>query len=180
MKTRSVILALVVIAAGALWIAYIFGLFNIEWMGDIHLGKIIIPGLLVLVGLNMLIYALFPKYHSSKREWKSIQPTKDCQVSFSARNVNYEGQCFDGVNVNIYFGGARIDLRKSDIKDGSRINVHAMFGGVEIFLPEDINVEISSNCFVGGVDDNRTKSTTTQTKTIYIDANCTFGGVAIK
>ena len=180
MKPRSIILALVVIATGALWIAHIYGFVKMEWLGDLHLGKVVIPGILILVGLNMLFYALFPKYRTSKREWKSMEPTEDCQVTFSARILNYEGKCFEGINLSIYFGGARIDLRKSEIKDGARINVHTMFGGVEIFLPDDVNVEISSNCFIGGVGDNRSKSVTTYTKTLYIDASCTCGGVAIK
>ena len=179
MKIRKFILALVVIAAGLLWIAHIYGIVDMEWLGDLHLGKIIIPGILVLVGLNMLIYAIFPKYHSSKKEWKSMPPAEDCQVSFSAKMINYEGQSFEGVNLNIFFGGARIGLKKSDIKDCARINVRTMFGGVEIYLPDDVNVEISSNCFVGGVGDNRSKSSATPTKTLYIDANCTFGGVAL-
>lgn len=179
MKIRSFILALVVIAAGLLWIAYIYGFVHMEWLGDLHLGKVIIPGIFILVGLNMLIYAIFPKYRSSKREWKSIEPTEDCQLTFSARIINYEGKSFEGINVNIYFGGARIDLKKSDIKDGARINVRTMFGGVEIFLPDDVNVEISSNCFIGGVGDNRIKSSITPTKTLYIDASCTCGGVAL-
>ena len=179
MKIRRFILALVVITAGLLWIAHIYGIVDMKWLGDLHLGKVIIPGILVLVGLNMLIYAIFPKYHSSKKEWKSMPPAEDCQVSFSAKMINYEGQSFEGVNLNIFFGGARIDLKKSNIKDCARINVRTMFGGVEIYLPDDVNVEISSNCFVGGVGDNRSKSSTTPTKTLYIDANCTFGGVAL-
>ena len=54
----------------------------------------------------------------------------------------------------------------------------AIFGGIDIFVPDNINVKVSSNCIFGGIS-NKT-SVHKDAPTIYISGTCMFGGVEIK
>ena len=49
---------------------------------------------------------------------------------------------------------------------------------IDIFVPDNINVKVSSNCIFGGIS-NKT-SVHKDAPTIYISGTCMFGGVEIK
>ena len=56
----------------------------------------------------------------------------------------------------------------------------AVFGGIDIFLPENVNVKISSNSVFGGVSEKKHRAPVDGNATVYINATGMFGGVDIK
>ena len=54
------------------------------------------------------------------------------------------------------------------------------FGGIDILVPDNINVKINSNSIFGGVSDKNHRSSVPGAVTLYINATCMFGGVDIK
>ena len=54
------------------------------------------------------------------------------------------------------------------------------FGGIDILVPDNINVKINSNSIFGGVSEKNHRPTVQGTPTVYINATCMFGGVEIK
>ena len=58
------------------------------------------------------------------------------------------------------------------------INASSIFGGINILVPEDVNVIVKSTSIFGGVTNK--KENTNSKKNIYINAMCMFGGVDIK
>ena len=64
------------------------------------------------------------------------------------------------------------------------ITASAVFAGIDIKVPDNIRVKIDSNALFGGVSDKRKKTVRQETQpnnglTLYIEANCVFGGVDI-
>ena len=61
------------------------------------------------------------------------------------------------------------------------INLSSIFGGIDVFVPSNCKVKVTSNSMFGGVD-NKIKNPhiTDKSKTIYINASCVFGGVEVK
>ena len=49
------------------------------------------------------------------------------------------------------FGGVKCDLRNAIIEKDCAIQVSAIFGGIDIFVPAGINVRVNSNSIFGGV-----------------------------
>ena len=47
-------------------------------------------------------------------------------------------------------------------------------------MPDGYKVKVKSSSLFGGVSNNKRSKTTEKSKTIFIDANCLFGGVTIK
>ena len=82
--------------------------------------------------------------------------------------------------MNAIFGGIKLDLRNATIKDDVVINACSVFGGIDILVPDGYKVKVKSNSLFGGVSNNKRSKTTEKSKTIFIDANCLFGGVTIK
>lgn len=100
-------------------------------------------------------------------------------ATFAGQKVQKDGEDFEGANLDSVFGGIVLDLRNANIKDEAIIKASAIFGGVEIFVPQNVNVKIKSTPIFGGTS-NKTITNKENQKVIYIDAFCMFGGVDIK
>jgi len=100
--------------------------------------------------------------------------------TFSDQNVNYDGKEFKGCKVDAVFGGADIDLRGAKIRNESIVKASSIFGGIIIYVPEDVRVEVASTAIFGGVSDKRKNKVETPKTTLYIEATCVFGGVEIR
>ena len=136
--------------------------------------KLIVPIIIVGIGLSLIL-----KNTTDKKEAKAISCDDEVYATFSAQKVNVENE-FKGTNLNAIFGGIELDLSKAKIKNDVVINTTAVFGGIDIKVPEDVNVKVKSTCIFGGVDDDDRKVEGEKKKTIYINATCIFGGVDIK
>ena len=69
------------------------------------------------------------------------------------------------------------DLRNAIIEKDEVIKATAIFGGIDILVPDNVNVKVDSNSIFGSVD-NKTKAHT-DAPTLYISAICLFGGIDI-
>lgn len=108
--------------------------------------------------------------------------TKEFWSTFSDQEINYKDKEFDGCRIDAVFGGADLDLRGAKIQNNAIIQTCSLFGGIIIYVPENVKVETTSTAIFGSVSDKRAKSSKPKKtdKTIYIDATCIFGGVEIK
>lgn len=70
-------------------------------------------------------------------------------------------------------------MRSANVDNETTIKTSAIFGGVEILVPSDANVQVKATPIFGGVS-NKSLSNKDNQKIIYIDAFCMFGGVDIK
>ena len=92
--------------------------------------------------------------------------------------MHYDGEVFEGAELTAVFGGIKCDLRNAVIDKDCAIQVSAIFGGIDILVPDNVNVKVSSNSIFGGVS-NKT-AVCQNAPTIYISGTCMFGGVDIK
>lgn len=144
------------------------------------LWKLLVPAIIVIVGLKLVLTGLFGnKANEIMKQLKQDgkQPRSGF-AAFSGSDLNYNGEVFEGAELTAVFGGVECDLRGAIIEKDCAIQVSAIFGGIDIFVPADINVKVSSNCIFGGVS-NKT-SAHKDAPTIYISGICMFGGVEIK
>ena len=141
--------------------------FDIIW-------KLMLPLILVFIGLSIMFGSKDKKLDTKKNK------NREFCACFGGQAVKFDGQDFKGATVNGIFGGITLDLRNAKIKDGSVIEAAAIFGGVNILIPEDLKVEIKSTSIFGGVTD-KTKAKEKKDKiTLYVNGSAIFGGVEIK
>lgn len=147
--------------------------FNLIW-------KLAFPIALVIIGLSLI----FKDTISSKvkKEIKKLNKSNDKEfyATFGGQNLDFTNENFDGCNLNAVFGGIKCDLREAKLKKDAIINASAIFGGITIYVPNNVNVKVVSTPIFGGVSDERTKKATDSEITLYINATCMFGGLEIK
>ena len=149
--------------------------FSILW-------KLGVPVIIVAVGLKTIFNGLFK--NKSKKVMENIKinngETKKFSAAFSGNTANFSGEMFYGTELNAVFGGVDCDLRDAFIEQDCVINAVAIFGGIDIFVPEGVNVKVNSTSIFGGVENKNHKNTHENACTIYINATCLFGGIDIK
>ena len=145
--------------------------------------KLAFPVILIIIGLSFVFKDSFNKKITdeiNKINKKSVGENEYC-ATFSSQNVNFNKEEFKGATINSIFGGVKLDLRKAIIKNSQVINCSAIFGGIDIYVPENVNVKIKSNCIFGGISNKKQEFLEEKdVKTIYINATVMFGGVDIK
>ena len=146
------------------------------------LWKLGLPVIIVAIGLKMIFGGLFKRKSEKIAENIEINgfDMSKFGATFSGTDANFSGHMFYGTELNALFGGVTCDLRGSFIEQDCVIKANAIFGGIDIFVPEGVNVKIHSTSIFGGVDNKEHKNSPENPHTIFVKANCLFGGVDIK
>lgn len=137
--------------------------------------KLIVPCVLIVTGLSFIF--------KGKIKIKNIENVKavgetNYNATFSGQNLDFSKEEFTGTKLDAVFGGIKCDLRNAIINDDVVIEASAIFGGITILVPKDVNVKITSTSIFGGVDGKSKMDK--PGKTIYVNATCLFGGVEVK
>lgn len=144
--------------------------------------KLIIPVIIGMIGIKMIVKSFFGK--KGTEVYKMIKESgtelKNGTATFSGVNMNFDGEVFEGAELNAVFGGVKCDLRNAVIEKDCVINASAIFGGIDIYVPEGLNVKINSTSVFGGVSDKNIRKNDAGNHTLYIYATCLFGGVEVK
>ena len=140
---------------GIYLLLYCQGLINFQFAW-----KLVIPVIFVLIGLKMIFKDTFNK----KKPRQNI----------------YDNQLYTGGNYDVTFNGLILDLSKAYLNEETNIMISTLFGAVDLYLPDDVNIQIQSSNFLGGVDLHKRENKIENTKVIYLNARCIFGGINIK
>lgn len=144
--------------------------------------KLAFPTILVIIGLSFIFKDTL--HGKVKKEIKKINEKngkkQEYCATFGEQRLNFSEEEFKGCELTAVFGGVRCDLRDSIIKEDVVITASSIFGGIDIFVPTDVNVKVTSTSIFGGVSNKTINSKKEHKKTIYINATCIFGGVDIK
>ena len=144
--------------------------------------KLLFPGILIIIGISFIFRdAIGGKISKEIKELnKNRNETNEYCATFSEQNVKFDDDKFTGVDLTAVFGGVKCDIRKAIIEEDQVINATSIFGGIEIYVPENVKVKIKSTPIFGGVSDKASYSKNEQSNIIYINATCIFGGVEVK
>lgn len=145
------------------------------------LWKLLIPVVLFLIGINLIFKdSLFHGKVKSRGNFKYDSKGPDYSAIFSAQKIACTHEPFSGASVNAIFGGVDLNLREAIITEDVVMDCSAIFGGVDIFVPSNINVKVSSVPIFGGVSNKTNRAFDPNAPTLFINATCMFGGIDIK
>lgn len=139
--------------------------------------KLFIPFVFILIGLSFIFKGAFFLPANKKIQRNNI--TKEYYSTFSSQTISFKNEKLENFDINAIFGGMKCDLKEAILSQDAVIHVSAIFGGVTIYVPENVSVKVSSTSIFGGVS-NKSKNKETSQNTIYIQATCMFGGVEIQ
>lgn len=126
--------------------------------------KLFFPAILVLIGLTVIFHGTAKSAVTKKirqiREAETVDTeTEEFWATFGEQDVNFDGKEFEGCRLDSVFGGIDLDLRGAKMKKDAIVKASSIFGGIVIYAPEDVEVEIASTSIFGGVSDNRKRKT---------------------
>ena len=163
-----------------------FGCFLLLCCRDIlefsMLWKLGIPILIVCTGVKMIFGGVFKNKSDKVIEKNRVNGVNIIKHNalFSSADANYSGEMFYGTNLSAIFGSVTCDLRTAFIEQDCVIKATAIFGGVDIYVPEGVNVKVHSTSIFGGVSNDNHKNSQDNPHTIFVNAVCLFGGADIK
>lgn len=137
--------------------------------------KAALPLVFIIIG----IYILSGK-HSGRNDFsnRKIIGNNSYFAIFNSLNQKADNMIFGGCSIDSIFGSVNLDLRNAIITEDVTINSCVVFAGACVYLPENVNVVVSSIPIFGGVS-NKT-SAKENSPTVYIKSLCMFGGLDIK
>ena len=185
MKPRTII-GLVFVVASLTKLAVIWGLIKWEWFSKVSeepWTTYFCICLLIYVGVNLII----DSYRRDPDQWlqRPLPIGEDgkricCSVRYGGDEYIYRGEPFHGARLDAFFGGIRMDLRNAAITEDEEIEIHTFFGGIELFVPQTVNVVVKSRNFIGGVGNHASRTAEMDAHCLHIIADNFIGGVDIK
>ena len=146
------------------------------------LWKLGVPVIIVAIGIRMIFGGIF-KNKSDKAIQKNIIDgvnVRKHNALFSGSDVNYSGEMFYGTELSAIFGGLTCDLRTAFVDRDCVIKAITIFGGIDIFVPEGVNVKVHSTSIFGGVSNEKHKNSPDNPHTVFVNAVCLFGVIDIE
>lgn len=146
------------------------------------LWKLLLPAILIIIGLSIIFKdVLKGKVVKEVKKLRGKTNDKEYWATFSGQNLDFAKEKFEGCRLEAIFGGIKCDLREAEIKEDVLVRASSVFGGITIYAPEGVNVQVISTAMFGGVTDHHAKKIKDEAKkTIFVEATCIFGGVEIK
>lgn len=105
---------------------------------------------------------------------------KTASVLFGGQDIIYGEEEFTGASYSAVFGGLSINLRKVRLVGDVVISVSAIFGGIDLILPDDVQVTINVTPILGGSECKYPSSSNPEAPRIIINGTASFGGIEIK
>ena len=150
------------------------------------------PLILIVVGVSLLIQRAAPGFSDSWRgrardSWPSGSATVaagdlNLTAVFSGGKRKVTTEDFRGGVVSAGFCGFELDLRVARMRaDSAVVRIDAVFGGVELKIPETWCAVVQGAGIFGGYsDETRHPVMTPETKRLIVKGGAVFGGVVVK
>lgn len=151
--------------------------------------RLVVPVILMLIGFRIIFQGVFqrkPNYYNQKVEFTETQNETSSSNTSREYNAIFAGNriqiddTFDGASLSAVFGGLAIDLRDAKINHDVQIHAQAIFGGIDIYIPQGVKVKINNVPVFGGVSNKAPSNNDPGAPTIFINSTCMFGGIDIK
>jgi predicted membrane protein len=144
--------------------------------------ELIWPLLIIGFGVSMLLRSM-----DRKRYLEGVPPSGANDlghfVLFSGLKRRVESQDFKGGDIVAIFGGVNIDLRRASIaSDRAVIDVNALFGGVDIRVPDNWRVSLKGMGVFGAFEDKTVppkSDPNVKTPELVVTGAALFGGVKV-
>ncbi len=140
------------------------------------------PMLIIAFGLSMLVRALDRRRYLDGAPVSS-EPVLNIVTVFSGTRRVIDNPDFRGGDVVAVFGGVRLDLTRAKITvDRAVLEINAVFGGVEVRVPENWSVQTKGAGVFGGFDDKTLHpkpDPNVKTPELIITGAAVFGGLSV-
>jgi predicted membrane protein len=180
-----------VVVAGLLLLANNLGYLQIR-------GEVFWPLVLIGIGIVLLARAIESRSNPTRDQTDSEKPRDDFwsgpfvnsfdgrirgSAVFSGIQRRVDAADFERAHVSAVFGGFELDLRPAGMKGAEAyVKAEAVFGGIEIRVPESWDVILRADSVFGGISDETRHPDSdggTPAKRLIISGAAVFGGIVV-
>ena len=149
------------------------------------------PLILIGIGLYILLNRRSSGNGSGAESASSNQDTSqfstdtidESSIFYSSKKI-ITSDSFRGGKITSIFGECELDLTNSKLAEGPQvIDVLALFGGLKLFVRQDLKLDVKVTSIFGGFSDKRIKSPNVvpdQSRTLVLKGIVLFGGGTIQ
>lgn len=132
------------------------------------------PVLLILIGLVVLSGIWHRQVEGGERESRVVM--------FGGTKIKDRSEHFSHADVSAIFGGATLDLREAHVDREASVDALALFGGVDVVVPEGWRVSLGGTPIFGGCEDKTDGDgeLPADAPLLKVHATAIFGGVDVK
>lgn len=183
--------ATVLISVGIFFIIPYFSQIHPEWCIPANFTSTYWPVLLIIAGILIIIDKLCPRHFPFFCNFDNARTTSfdnedgyiHVSSSFDSRKNIVLDPIFRGADIKCSFGEVIIDLRKTNLQEGTtKIYVNVSFGSIGVIVPDTWNVQLKGDSVFGTFNDNRiTKNFyPEEPRKLIIEGKCSFGEFFLK
>ncbi len=173
-----------------IWGAAVTAAGSLLLLDNLHLFRfpfhLLWPVIVIAFGASMLFRATESQRFAAQPlpAGASCGPSLSVWSVFSGVERRVDSQDFQSGYVSAIFGGVKLDLRQARIQAGrATVEVNAMFGGIEIIVPETWNVVVEAHSVFGGIEDKTRPPRPGEVnppQVLVLTGGLVFGGVTIQ
>jgi len=150
------------------------------------------PVILVIIGLSIIFQGVKFRKHRDYDYGKDEDIGPDEAESsdeerlhesaiFGGWSKRITARNFRGGDISVVFGSLEIDLREAKLSEkGGLLDISAVFGGVELFIPDSWVIEDRSSGIFGGVEYKCANTRSNSGNRLILKVSAVFGGIEIK
>ncbi|WP_425449227.1 LiaF domain-containing protein [Dethiothermospora halolimnae] len=191
----SIIFGLLLLFGGGSMLEDSYEIFNINIS---YIWNYIWPSVLILVGIKFIFGSRsYRSNENHRREYDSSYKSKkhdktdEDTVAFSSARVGGINWVLTDKSYSTFMGGLDLDLTTAEISDGETyLNFNITMGGIDIIIPDDINVIFKGQYLFGGYEflsrdaggikgQINEEHITDSNKTVIINCDISFGGIEV-
>ena len=156
-----------------------------------------VGGLLLLSSLNVIdvdVWQLWPLFlivfgftMLRRARWSARTPVEAtdseeiCSAFLGGVERRNRSADFRGGSATAFMGGVELDLTEAEMTDETAvIRVLAMWGGIEIRIPEAWALEVRVTPIMGGVEDKTRRGAAEPTKRLIVEGTVLMAGIEIR
>ncbi len=147
-----------------------------NWFEDS--GKLILPGVFIIIGLEIIFGSLFKKNKSGEK-LSSKEDKLEITAILGGVERKIISQDFKGGNILALLGGVELDLTEVIFKEDIVLYLSAYLGGIELKLPAGANIRSEVNGILGGVELKNKQLPVEGSLVIYLKGTAFMGGIEI-
>ena len=138
------------------------------------------PVIIIVIGLALIMRRAVPMSSAGH-----VGATADGAVTitdvFGGGERRHSG-IFRGGQVTAVFGGGTLDLLEATLPDeGATMDVTCLFGGYEIRVPDNREIDLRVTAILGGTEDKRTRRQAEESAgRLTVTGTAMFGGFTVK
>ena len=133
------------------------------------------PVLVIAFGLSIILGQVRSRVRETEATFTSAF------AAFGGVEKRNTSKDFTGADLTAIFGGTELDLRDAALDDRpAQINAVAMFGGVDVIVPREWNVQLDVLPILGGASDDRPRRGDGHDEIdLVVTGFAAFGGVTV-